>query len=211
MFDQDSSKFAVLIIGIGEVYGKSFTSVVIDIYWSVLKAFRFEDVQTAVYRHLKNPDVGRFLPKPADIVMAIEGNSQNQALQAWTKVVSAVQRIGSYTSIAFDDALIHAVIEDMGGWQNLCLTTTERLPFVSKEFQERYRGYVIKKPIRHPRYFIGITESRNSFFDYPCDSPVLFGDIEKAKQVIATGDFVLSINETLSLRALPRLLSKKID
>jgi hypothetical protein len=190
MFEQDSSRFAVLIVGIGEVYGKSFTSVAIDIYWSVLKCFRFEDVQTAVYRHLKNPDVGRFLPKPADIVIAIDGNSQNQSLLAWTKVVSAIHRVGSYTSIAFDDALIHAVIEDMGGWQKLCLTSIKQLPFVGKEFQERYRGYVVKKPLRYPKYFIGITENQNSSFGYICGPPVLFGDKEKARQVIATGGYV---------------------
>jgi hypothetical protein len=190
MFDQDSSKFAVLIIGIGEVYGKSFTSVTIDIYWSVLKAFRFEEVQTAVYRHLKNPDVGRFLPKPADIIMAMGGTSQNQALLAWTKVVSAIHSVGSYTSIAFDDALIHAVIEDMGGWREMCLISLEQLPFVGKDFQVRYRGYVIKKPVRHPRYFIGIVENNNSCFGYMRGPPMLFGDKEKAKQVIATGSYV---------------------
>jgi hypothetical protein len=190
MNDQDISRFAVLIAGIGEVYGKSFTSVTVDIYWNVLKAFRIEDVQIAIYRYLKNPDVGRFLPKPADIIMAMGGTSQNQALLAWTKVVSAIHSVGSYTSIAFDDALIHAVIEDMGGWREMCLTSIEQLPFVAKDFQVRYRGYVITKPVRYPRYFIGIVESNNSGFGYMCGPPMLFGDKEKAKQIIATGSDV---------------------
>ncbi|EKE01121.1 MAG: hypothetical protein ACD_21C00209G0005 [uncultured bacterium] len=197
MLNQDLSRFAMLITGIGEVYGKSFTSVAIDIYWSVLKAFKFEEVQAAFYRHLKNPDVGRFLPKPADVVMAIDGTSQNQALQAWTKVDSAIQRFGSYSSVVFDDALIHAVIEDMGGWQKLCLASTKQLLFDSKEFQERYRGYVIQKPVRYPKYFIGIIESKNSSGGYIFSPPVLIGDREKAKQVVATGSYVFLGTELL--------------
>ena len=208
MLNQDIPIFARLMTGIGEVYGKSFTMVVIDIYWNVLKDFKLEDVQAAVYRHIKNPDVGRFLPKPADIVMAIDGTSQNQALLAWTKVVSAIHRVGCYTSIAFDDALIHAVIEDMGGWWQICSIDTKQLPFVSKEFQERYRGYVIKKPIRYPRYFIGLIENRNNSFGYICDPPVLFGDKEKAKQIIATGSYVSVSMELLCLGNTTKAVTK---
>jgi hypothetical protein len=187
MIDQDLSRFAEMIVGVGEVYGKSLTPIVIDVYWSVLKAFKFEEVKKAIYLHLENPDVGRYLPKPADIIMAVEGSSQNQALRAWTKVVSASQRIGVYTSVAFDDALIHAVIEDMGGWRIFCAVETEQLPFVGKEFQERYRGYVIKKPLRYPKYLTGIAESQNSIRGYVYGPPVLIGDKMKAMQVIATG------------------------
>ncbi|EKD45294.1 MAG: bacteriophage protein [uncultured bacterium] len=187
MFDQDLSRFAILLVGVGEVYGKSLTSAVIDVYWNVLKAFKFEDVKKAVYLHLENPDAGKFLPKPADIIMAIEGSPQNQALRAWTKVVSAIHGIGVYTSVAFDDALIHAVIEDMGGWRIFCVSETERLPFIGREFQERYRGHVIKKPLRHPKYLTGIAESQNSSSGYAYDPPVLLGDKAKAEQVIATG------------------------
>lgn len=187
MFDQDLSRFAALIIGVGEVCGKSFTPTAIDVYWSVLKAFKYEEVDQAVKLHLGNPDVGRFLPKPADIIMFIEGSSQNQALRAWTKVISTAQRIGVYTSVAFDDPLIHAVGEDMGGWRVFCAIKDEQLPFVRREFQDRYRGYVINKPLRHPKYLTGLIEHQNSIGGYNYDPPILIGDKAKAKQVIATG------------------------
>ncbi len=208
MNDQDAPRFAILLIGIGETYGKSFNSETIDIYWYVLKEFKFEEVQKAFYRHLGNPDVGRYLPKPADIIMAMDGTSHNQSLHAWTKVISAIQRPGSYSSVVFDDVLIHAVIEDMSGWQKLCLTKDEQLPFVGKEFQERYRGYVVKKPIRHPKYFIGITERQNSLCGYGYDPPVLIGDVEKAKQVYVTGSRASLGDETYFLENLSRSLIK---
>ena len=187
MFDQDLSRFATLFIGVGEVYSKPFTPTAIDMYWSVLKAFKYEEVDQAVRLHLENPDVGRFLPKPADIIMAIEGSPQNQALRAWTKAISTSQRIGVYASVAFDDPLIHAVVYDMGGWRVICAIKDEELPFIKREFQERYRGYVSKKPLRHPKYLTGIIEHQNSIGGYNYDPPILIGDKEKAKQVIATG------------------------
>lgn len=203
MIDQDLSKFAAMIVGVGEVYGKSLTEAVIEIYWGVLKAFKFEEVKKAFYLHLENPDAGKYLPKPADIIMAIEGSPQNQALLAWTKTVSASQRIGMYASVAFDDALIHAVIEDMGGWKRFGAIDDKQLPFVEKEFQDRYRGYVVKKPLRHPKYFTGIIESQNSINGYTYNLLVFIGDKAKAREVVATGSNPLTFDPG---SALPRLL-----
>jgi len=188
MLEQDSQKFAKLIVGIGEVYGKPFSSVAIEIYWRVLEAYRLEDVSAAIYRHIENPDVGKFLPKPADIIMAIEGNSQNQALSAWSKVIYAMRIIGGYESVVFDDALIHVVVRYMCSWSKLCDVDDRQLPFTAKEFQERYRGYVIKKPSSHPPYLKGRIELQNSAFDYTYAPPILIGNVIKAKQVMATGE-----------------------
>ena len=187
MLEQDLQRFAALIATVGEVFGKPLTSAVIGIYWGILKDFKFEEVKKATDRYLAHPDAGKYMPKPADIVMAIEGSSQNQALLAWTKALAATHRVGIYTSIAFDDALIHTVIKDMGGWCALCSIETNRLPFASKEFQERYRGYVIQKPTRHPSYLAGIIESQNSASGYFYAPPVLFGNKEQAIKVIETG------------------------
>ena len=195
MFEQDLARFAALMVGVGEVYGKPFTSAVIDIYWNVLKVYKFEDVKAAIKCHLENPDVGKYLPKPSDIIMAIDGSPQNQALLAWTKVVSAIRNIGRYSSVAFDDALIHKVIEDMGGWIRFCDVDDKQLPFIAKEFCDRYRGYAIKKPSSHPKYLIGVIESQNGIYGYIYDPPMLIGNPTKAKQVIAAGCLPVLVKE----------------
>ena len=197
MFDQDLTKFAALMVGIGEVYGKSFTSAVINIYWNVLKAYRYEEIKTAIKRHLENPEFGRFLPKPSDIIMAIDGSPQNQALRAWTKVAQAIKRVGIYTSVAFDDALIHAVIEDMGGWIKFCSIDDKQLPFTVKEFYERYRGYTVNRPTSYPKYLVGVVESKNRSAGYKYDPPILIGDESKARHVIATGNHALTYDNKL--------------
>ena len=89
----------------------------------------------------------------------------------------AIRTHGSYSSVAFDDALIHAVIKEMGGWKKFCSTPDDRLLYTAKEFQERYRDYATKIPASHPKYLVGTIGGRIEFV----------GNKEKILQVITTG------------------------
>ena len=183
-------RFAILITKFDEVYDKQFTPVLIDVYWNVLKDFKYDEVEKAIDRCLANPQ-GRFLPRPADIIAAMDTNPQKQALKAWDKAISAVRVHGAYESVAFDDALIHAVIESIGGWKEFCHSPKDRLAFTSKDFQDRYRDYMVAKPSRHPKYFTGTLRGKI----------VLIGSSEKAMQVIETGTPLLTANSKQLLDA----------
>ncbi|CAL7964448.1 conserved hypothetical protein [Gammaproteobacteria bacterium] len=182
MFEQDLQNFMKLIVVIiSGTYNKQFTPVEIEVYWRALKTFSFEDVRAAVDNHIQNPDGGQFLPNPADIIRAIRSNSQ-QAL-AWKKTLYAMRSVGRYESVGFDDALIHLTVKSMSSWPKLCSTNDRQLPFVEKEFQKRYWEYSVKNPLCHPKYLKGIVEMLSG----RVSSPVLIGDVIKAKRVIATG------------------------
>ena len=184
---RDISKFTSMMAGIGELYAKPLSAHLIDIYWQALKCFDLVDVQAALQTHINNPDCGQFFPKPADVVRFIEGSGETKALQAWAKVEKAIILVGGYQSIVFDDAIIHAVIEDMGGWIKLCTIKNEDLPFRANEFQKRYMGFISKSPNRHPKTLCGITEIDNAKNGYATDALLLIGDAKKAKQVIESG------------------------
>lgn len=205
MQTQDIQKFTMLMAGIGELYGKTISSHLIDIYWQVLRKYELDDVQNAFQGHVKNPDCGQFFPKPADIIRFIEGNGESKALLAWAKTEKAVIQVGRYQSVVFDDPLIHAVIEDMGGWVKLCAMKSDQLPFVANEFQKRYMGYVNKNPLRYPKYLWGLTECDNSKNGFSVDPPVLIGNAEKAKDVLKSGGGIPLITEPLA-----KSLSKEI-
>ncbi len=187
MIDPDIKRFMELIASIGEIYSKPISTSLAEIYWRSLKSFEFEDVEKAFHAHIHNPDCGQFFPKPADIIRFIEGSGETKALRAWTMVEKAIQQVGSYQSVAFDDALIHAVLEDMGGWVKLCSTTSDELPFRVNEFQKRYMGFLIKKPERHPKYLSGIAETGNAKNGFEIKPPLLIGDAKKAEQVMLRG------------------------
>ena len=176
-----------MMAGIGELYAKTISSHLIDIYWQALKRFELIDVQAALEAHINNPDSGQFFPKPADVVRFIEGSGETKALQAWAKVEKAIVQVGGYQTIVFDDPLIHAVIEDMGGWIKLCSIKNIDMPFRANEFQKRYMGFVSKHPCRYPKTLCGIAELDNTKNGYATDAPLLIGDAKRAEQVIKSG------------------------
>lgn len=196
----DSILFSKMMKVIAALYHKAFTDELIDIYWESLEEFSLEEVSKALRLHVRDTEAGRFLPKPADIVRFIEGSSESCALQAWTKVERAFSQVGRYQSLAFDDPLIHAVIQDMGGWIKLCDITLKELPFCCNEFQKRYRGFLNRKPLQIPPYLPGIVERDNGKDGYPIPEPVLLGDQPKSQALITP-----KASETLKLAQKPSI------
>lgn len=188
MQNHDLAKFSAMLQSIGEIYGKSISEILTDLYWRSLKCFEFNDLKRAFEAHIYSPDGGQFFPKPADIVRFIEGSGETKAMQAWAKVYKAISKVGAYQSLAFDDPLIHAVLDDMGGWVKLCATLINELPFKALEFQKRYMAFVDKPPDRYPKYCGGFIEAINAKDGHQVKPQVLFiGDLKKAKQVFYNG------------------------
>lgn len=188
MNEHDKSAFAALMTGIAELYNKKISTQLLTIYWRGLRHFDFEEVQRAVDAHVVNPDSGQFMVKPADVSREIEGNHEMRALQALSKVESAVRHIGNYSSVAFDDPIIHAVIHDMGGWVVYCSCKGDDIPFQANQFLKRYQGYLQRKLERYPAYLPGSFERTHQFYGFGVkELPYLVGDVEKAKQVMQSG------------------------
>jgi hypothetical protein len=187
MKTNDIPQFTLMLVRLGELYSKNISELLTDIYWQALKGFELQDVEKALEAHIHNPDCGQYFPKPADVVRFIAGSGETRALSAWAVVEKAIHQVGSYQSIAFDDPLIHIVLEDMGGWIKLCSTTLHELPFRANEFQKRYMGFLNKKTERHPSYLVGITETDNAKNRFEISPPLLIGDPEKAEKVIKSG------------------------
>lgn len=188
MRTEDFQEFHDGIVGVMSFYGKDVSTFALDIWWNALKAFDLSTVRDAFSRYVVNPDSGQFAPKPADIVRLVEGTTQDAATMAWAKTMQAVGRVGQYQSIAFDDPIIHAVIEDVGGWPNLCRTTDDEIPFVQRRFEQAYRAYRARRDVPpYPRYLPGVSELQNAGKGYQSDPPRLVGDLEKAKAVVSGG------------------------
>lgn len=189
MKSPDYANFATLLIELGVIYEKPMNQTLIEVYWCNLKQFDFIAVKKALQAHVVNPDPsGRYMPKPSDIVRYLKGSSHTQALQAWSRVIKAISDIGCYSSVIFDDALVHAVISDMGGWVQLCKVKENELPFRANEFEKRYTGYVLHPPTTYPKKLTGIIEQQNHETSYNIASPILIGDRQKALLVYKGGE-----------------------
>jgi hypothetical protein len=189
MQDTESTKFADLLTDAMAYYGKEASKFMLSIFWDALKRFEFEDVSRAFSLHAQNPDNGQWAPKVADIVKLIEGSTASQGMTAWAKVHKAIGSVGRMRSVAFDDPLIHVVLDEMGGWYSLCSTNEAELPFKAREFEKRYQGYRLRRetPPFSP-YLIGGHEADNRSNGYATPTPpALVGDPERASIVMERG------------------------
>ena len=153
-----------------------------------MQRFDLVAVRDALGRHCMNPDSGQWLPKPADVVKLLEGGTLDAAQIAWSKVQRAIESVGTYQSVVFDDAAIHLALTDMGGWILLGQVKLDELPFKQKEFENRYRAYRLRgAPESYPKMLPGIVARDNGAKGYVPPEPVLFGNPERAALVYKGG------------------------
>ena len=195
MNTQDYDQFCQAMTATMELYNKpSLSEFSLSLWWGALNCYTLPEVLGGLSRHVQNPDSGQFAPKPADVVRAIGGTTHDNSAMAWAKVDRAVRSIGGYEDVVFDDAYIHAAIEDMGGWVRVCTGhTDEDWPFVQREFENRYRGYATRRSLHdYPRLLVGIANAannRNGLNPKHIKPPRLVGDEKKAMAVYRGGSF----------------------
>lgn len=184
MIDSEKPKFAQSMAAIGEIYGKDISEVMIGIYWNALKPYPIEDVLRAFQGHTRDTDNGQFFPKPADLLRHIEGNKDGKALLAWSKCHKAICSYGRRNSVVFDDPIIHAIVADMGGWVEFAGMTEDEIPFRAKEFEKRYRAYLLTGIQKCESVLIGMDDAQNIRAGFQKEpQPFLLGDRSKARQI----------------------------
>ena len=168
-------------------YRQEFNPLILSVWWSALKTYDEAAVADALSRHTVDPDKGQFCPRPADVVRLIQGGKLDASMLAWSKVERAIRSVGRYSSVVFDDPIIHAVVYDMGGWVKLCEITEDELPFRAKEFETRYAGYRTRGRLEtYPKHLTGEAEGHNRAGGYRVDPPVMIGD-HRACQIVFQG------------------------
>jgi len=188
MQPKDRPKFLTILTGIADYYGKELSTGVIGLYWEGLRQYDIEAVERALWQHTQNPDSGQFMPKIADVTKVLQGRTEDQAQVAWSKVDRAVRHIGGWADVAFDDAIVHRVLVDMGGWVRICSHDDENWPFVAKEFITRYRGFkIVGATPEYPRYLLGSASVHNTAEGLAKPCVRLVGNEDLVRRVIAGG------------------------
>lgn len=188
MTSDDYGVFTDMLQALADLYGKRLTEFSIGIYWRALEHIDLPVVREAMNRHVTSPDIGQFMPKPADIIRMTQGSSQDKALQAWHKVDRAVRTVGVHRSVVFDDALIHRAVAEMGGWIALGSKTEDDWPFVAREFEQRYRAFASRQERPdYPPVLVGISEANNNRRGQASEPPALIGDAGAARAVMIAG------------------------
>lgn len=203
----DRIKLAETLAVIYAAKTKSISNALVELFFQTLQEYDIEAVCKAMFAHMRNPDTGMHVPQPADIVRMIAGSTGDRAMDAWALVERAIRQIGPMASVAFQDGVIHRVIDDMGGWIRLCSTSNEEdLRFRGIEFQKRCRGFWLGDKLGRdfPSYLIGEAEAFNRAAGRPHKVQVeLIGRTPEAKaraqRVMSLGNPIGEANPVKSL------------
>jgi hypothetical protein len=189
MRSSDKPAFVSLITDVLAFYRQDTSPFALQVWWSACERFDLEQVSKALTKHAMDAERGQFAPKPADMVRMLQGTATDRAMLAWGKVLQAMQSVGAYTDVVFDDPAIHAVIDDLGGWVKACRGELKELSYLQHRFTESYRAYAGRGEFEYPRMLSGDRSPDAEYlkFGRPVPKPALVGDKDKARQVYERG------------------------
>lgn len=181
--------FRELLTSALSFYRQDVTPFTLDVWWQACQGFDIEQVRKALTAHAMDPDRGQFAPKPADVVRHLAGTATDRAMLAWGKVMDAMQSVGAYTDVVFDDPAIHAAIEDLGGWPKVCRGELKDLSYLQHRFTEAHRAYTGRGQFDYPRLLSGARDPDSVYLKHglPIPKPAVVGDRDRARQVYALG------------------------
>ncbi len=162
MDDSNKKEFAVLFYGTGELYDKTVTKELLQLYFNILKDYSIDEVQEGVSKHSLDSKHGSFFPKPADIARHIHKDTvEDKSALAWSQVIQCIRSEGSYGSLKLDDKQAIAAVKALGSWQQLCGTLEKDMTWKKKEFMSIYKTYENTPLDMLPSSLPGLVELQN--------------------------------------------------
>ena len=104
MTNDDIQPFSEMMTLTAQQYGKPMSAALIGLYFDALNHLPIETIRVSLSKHLRNTDIGQFMPKIADIIRECEGGGDAAALKAMKELQDAARSVGYYGSVKFAGA-----------------------------------------------------------------------------------------------------------
>lgn len=178
-----------LVVDVLKYYRQDATPFLLNVWENACSGFDLEQVRAALMNHMGHPERGEFAPRISSIVRVIAGTGVDRAITAWGMVFQTMQRVGAWQDVLFRDPVIHAVINDMGGWPKVARTEDKELSYTQHRFMELYRSMSERGFDGYPRMLRGDRASDEEFErkGLPPPAPVMIGDPVECAEVYAKG------------------------
>lgn len=151
----DSSKaFADAFAACCITYDQQFSVEKARVYMELLGGYSGDDISQAFRQHMKDPDRGRFFPKPADIIYQISAQTRSaispeKISLLWSSVVKAASR--GLAPATTDEYLI-AALQMIGGQKAVGYADPVELNRLQKEFSANYAAIARASANELPRH-----------------------------------------------------------
>lgn len=172
-------RFIEVMAALSEASGQETTELKERIYAQGLDEVPIEAIEQAAWDMIKTRTLSSF-PKIGELRELIGGKVEDIAEIEAAKVITAIGKVGGYSSVCFDDAITQAVIHHgFGGWSKLCSEFMhEQQKWFMKDFAKFY-GSFSRQGLR----VYGVLSGRGGG---KADNPKLIGNTEKAMQIMNT-------------------------
>lgn len=161
------------------ITGKELSEKQVQAYKILLDDIQDQDFVLGINNMLRERVYSNF-PMPAEIREYCLGTRKEdldlRVAKAVTKIKKAIGSAGMYTTVAFDDPIIHLVIRDFGGWTKLCEKNLDEFENLLKwDLPKLYKAHASRKNAEIPTTLKG--KGADKTIKY-------IGDEEKAKRWI---------------------------
>lgn len=141
MTTADVERLAQALGALGETFNEPVSKVRANAYLFALEDFTIGQVEDAIRQAIKHC---KFFPRPAELRELLEGNPGDQAMLAWSELISEVRRVGSWRDPDLSPATAEAVRSLWGSWSHLCATLPGEGPELigwMKQFQQTFSAH----------------------------------------------------------------------
>lgn len=141
------------------ITGKELSEKQVQAYRILLDDIQDQDFVLGINNMLRERVYSNF-PMPAEIREYCLGTRKEdldlRVAKAVTKIKKAIGSAGMYTTVAFDDPIIHLVIRDFGGWTKLCEKNLDEFENLLKwDLPKLYKAYASRKNAEIPTMLEG--------------------------------------------------------
>lgn len=132
-----------------------------DAYWLLLREADAASVMANAIRLARSSRARYGVPKPGELLGA---DDEAPALLAWHSLLRAIEQHGHYDSVEFEDRVLAACVETLGGWMVVSawpMADERELRFQQRDFERLYTALAARGAVG-PEKFVGSFEAHNA-------------------------------------------------
>ena len=109
MIDNDIAQFSSAWASAQELAGKETSDGALALAFNLLKKYPLQDIKKALIDHLSDPQLGKFAPKPADVIFQIGRANHDGRLEADEAWSLAIKSFDEHQTVVLNDEIAGAL------------------------------------------------------------------------------------------------------
>ena len=119
MTENERVVFIEILTGLGEIYDKKMSTIVLEMYWEALKPYPLDDIKQATNNIVRTHKYATF-PKPAEFIEYIDPPQDAEAkAELMTEEFYNRFNESGYESFEWEDPVLAMTVQHYGGWHQV--------------------------------------------------------------------------------------------